>query len=321
MPILCNYYITYRCNAYCDFCHFGDHSQFKNTTHAKREEVLANLPALRELGVKFIDFTGGEPLLHQHAAEFAAEAKKLGMTTSITTNGLLYPKYAEALRGNVDLLHFSLDSASKEQHDTVRGVPCYDAVMDSIALAKSLGQFPDIIFTVTNENYRELPEVQRICAENDLLLILNPIFSYFKEEGLNDEALDYTEDFAKKPYVYLNPSFIALRRMGGNNPDSPLCKAASRVIVISPQNEILLPCYHLHNEKLPIGSDLREAIRSPRVAWHRQMEGRHEFCKGCTINCYFEPSFAFPVNALSLATVPSKIKYGYYKYVKQAIAK
>jgi hypothetical protein len=47
------------------------------------------------------------------------------------------------------------------------------------------------------------------------------------------------------------------------------------------------------------------------------MQGRHDFCKGCTINCYFEPSFAFPVNALSLRSVPSKVRYGYNKYLRR----
>lgn len=321
VPILCNYYLTYRCNAYCDFCHFGDHELFKNSRHADTERVLANLDALKKLGVKFIDFTGGEPLLHRDVAKIVEKASRLGMKTSITTNGLLYPKYAEALRGNVDLLHFSLDSADKHEHDTLRGVPCYDAVMESIRIAKGLGEHPDLLFTVTNENYMQLPAVQEIAVENNLLLLLNPIFSYFREEGLSLEVLDYIEAFAKQPHVYLNPSFVTLRRMGGNDPEDPLCKAVSRVIVISPEDEILLPCYHLHNEKVAIDGDLLQAAQSPRVQWHAEQEGRHSFCKGCTINCYFEPSFAFPTNKLSIATVPSKIKYGYHKYVKQSFGK
>ena len=58
MPILCNYYLTYRCNAYCDFCHFGDHDAFRGSRHAQTDDVLANLHDLRELGVRFIDLTG-----------------------------------------------------------------------------------------------------------------------------------------------------------------------------------------------------------------------------------------------------------------------
>ncbi|MBR9976765.1 MAG: radical SAM protein [Bacteroidetes bacterium] len=321
MPILCNYYLTYRCNAYCDFCHFGDHSLFRHARHAQTEDVLRNLRDLRSLGVRFIDLTGGEPLLHPDIGRIAAEAHTLGMKVSITTNGLLYPKRARELAGVIDLLHFSLDSSDRTQHDAMRGVACFDQVIDSLDIARSLGERPDILFTVTNENYREMEDVYRITRERGLMLLLNPIFSYFREEGLGSDALAFTEEFARKQMVYLNPSFITLRRRGGNNREQPLCKAVSRVIVISPGNEVLLPCYNLHFEKLPIGDNLQRVWRSERVRWHRRHEGRHEFCDGCTINCYFEPSFAFPTNVLSLASVPSKIKYGYGKYIVQPLQK
>ncbi|MDT8323053.1 MAG: radical SAM protein [Bacteroidota bacterium] len=321
MPILCNYYLTYRCNAYCDFCHFGDHAAFRGSRHADTGDVLRNLPALNRLGVRFIDLTGGEPLLHPDIDRIAGEAQRQGMRTSITTNGLLYPKLAERLRGRVDLLHFSLDSADAAQHDAMRGVPCHGKVLESIEIARELGERPDILFTVTNENYLQMDAVYDLAQAHGLLLLLNPIFSYFREEGLSEAALAYTERFARRRMVYLNPSFVTLRRMGGNDPGDPLCRAVSRVIVLSPENEILLPCYHLHFEKLPVGRDLLEAWNSPRVTWHREREGRHEMCSGCTINCYFEPSFAFPTNKLSLAAVPSKIRYGYAKYVLQPLRK
>ncbi len=321
MPILCNYYLTYRCNASCDFCHFGDHEAFRGSRHADTDDVLRNLGSLAQLGVRFIDLTGGEPLLHPDIDVIAAAAQNYGMRTSITTNGLLYPKRAEGLRGKVDLLHFSLDSADAAQHDAMRGVPCHAKVIESVQIARELGERPDILFTVTDANYEQMDAVYALAQEHGLLLLLNPIFRYFRDEGLSEEALAYTEQFARKRMVYLNPSFIALRRMGGNDTENPLCRAVSRVIVLSPENEILLPCYHMHFEKLPVGSDLRAAWNSPRVQWHREREGRHEMCSGCTINCYFEPSFAFPTNRLSLAAVPSKIRYGYEKYVVQPLRK
>ncbi|PLX32458.1 MAG: radical SAM protein [Ignavibacteria bacterium] len=317
MPILCNYYLTYRCNAYCDFCHFGDHKAYAGSRHADTDEVLKNLRDIKQLGVRFIDLTGGEPLLHPDIDVIAREAQSLGMRSSITTNGLLYPKLAERLRGAVDLLHFSLDSGVAAQHDAMRGVACFEKVIESVRIARELGETPDLLFTVTNENVDQMSAVYDIAREHGLLLLLNPIFSYFREEGLSDDALTRTEEFARRPMVYLNPSFLTLRRRGGNDPKNPLCRAVSRVIVISPENEILLPCYHLHFERLPIGGDLASVWGSERVQWHREREGRHDFCSGCTINCYFEPSFAFPTNRMGIAAVPSKIRYGYDKYVRQ----
>ena len=80
--------------------------------------------------------------------QFFALAKQMSFITTLTTNALLYPKYAEKLMGKVDMLHFSLDSADAEKHDKMRGVSCFDSVLESIRIAKSLGERPDILFTV-----------------------------------------------------------------------------------------------------------------------------------------------------------------------------
>jgi len=322
MLLLCNYYVTYRCNADCEFCHFGFSTELNRTPFAKEEDVFNNLPQLRELGVKFIDFTGGEPLLHKNIHLFVEEAKKLKMQTSITTNCLLYPKFAEKLAGKVNLLHFSLDSPDEEEHNRIRRVKCFNSVIESIKIAKSLGEFPDILFTVTNDTYKKLPQMYELARKHDLVLIVNPVFSYFGNPGLSIEALDYIEDFCSgKPDVYINPSFIELRRRGGNDPEKPLCKAVSRVIVISPYNEVILPCYHFGNKTVKIDRPLKEIRNSDIVKYYQSMEGRFDFCKGCTVNCYFEPSFAFPTNYFGIKSVPSKFYYGFQKLIKQKILK
>ena len=88
-PVLCNYYVTYRCNAKCSFCDIWE----KPSPYITLESVSSNLPALKKLGVKVIDFTGGEPLLHRQMPEILQMAKEMGFITTLTTNALLYPKY------------------------------------------------------------------------------------------------------------------------------------------------------------------------------------------------------------------------------------
>ena len=320
MLLLCNYYITYRCNAFCEFCHFAMHENFISTPYAKLEEFKSNIEQLSELGVKFIDLTGGEPLLHKEINQMAGHAKKLGMQTSITTNALLYPKFAEKLAGKVDLLHFSLDSPDEEEHNRIRKVNCYNQVFRSINIAKSLGEFPDILFTVTNETYLKLPEMHEIVSKLNLVLIVNPVFSYFSNPGLSDEGIDFIEEYTEgKLNIYLNKGFLKLRKDGGNNVENPSCKAVSRVIVITPYNEIVVPCYHFGNKSIKIDRPIAEIRNSEEIQYYKEMEGRFNFCKGCTINCYFEPSFAFPTNLYAIASLSSKFKYGYHKLVKQKI--
>ena len=322
MLLLCNYYITYRCNAYCEFCHFADHSGFKNSQNALFSEFQANVSQLAKLGVKFIDLTGGEPLLNKDIDKMAAFAREYKIQTSITTNTLLYPKFAEKLAGNVNLLHFSLDSPDEKEHNAIRKVDCYKSVFKSIDIAKSIGEYPDILFTVTENTYRKLPRMHDIALKNDLILIINPVFSYFGNPGLSYEALDYIEEFIdSRKNVYINKGFLKLRRDSGNDPSNPKCKAVSRVIVISPDNHIILPCYHFGDKMIKIDRPLEQIIDSDDYKFYKKMEGRFEFCSGCTINCYFEPSFAFPTNLYSISALSSKFKYSYYKLIKQKIGK
>jgi MoaA/NifB/PqqE/SkfB family radical SAM enzyme len=320
MLLLCNYYVTYRCNAYCEFCHFGIHENFKNTPFANLDNFKSNVSQLAEMGVKFIDLTGGEPLLHKNIAEMAKYAHDLKMQTSITTNGLLYKKYADKLVGNINLLHFSLDSPDEDEHNKIRKVDCYKNVFNSIEIAKSLGEFPDVLFTVTNETYKKLPRMHEIAQKYDLVLLVNPVFSYFGNPGLSEEAVNYVDEYCDgKMDVYLNKGFMKLRRDGGNNLDNPSCKAVSRVIVISPENEIILPCYHFANNRILIDKPIKAIRNSEKIKYYKKMEGRFDFCKGCTVNCYFEPSFAFPTNLYSISSLSSKFKYSYNKLVKQKI--
>jgi MoaA/NifB/PqqE/SkfB family radical SAM enzyme len=318
MLLLCNYYLTYRCNAFCDFCHFGIHDNFKDTPFVKLEDFKSNVGQMKKLGVKFIDLTGGEPLLHREIHLMAKFAKELNLQTSITTNALLYPKFAERLAGNVDLLHFSLDSPDEDEHNRIRKVNCYSKVFESIKIAKSIGEFPDILFTVTNKTYKKLPRMHEIAVKNNLVLIVNPVFSYFGNPGLSNEAIDYIEKYTEGEVdIYINKGFLKLRKDGGNNIETPSCKAVTRVIVISPYNEIILPCYHFESERIKIDRPIAEIRNSEKIKYFREMEGRFDFCQGCTVNCYFEPSFAFPTNLYAVAALSSKFKYGYNKKIKQ----
>ncbi len=312
-PVLCNYYVTYRCNAKCSFCDIWE----KPSPYITLVDVEKNLRDMKRLGVQVIDFTGGEPLLHRQIDEMLRMAHSMGFITTLTTNGMLYPKLAERLRGVVDMLHFSLDSVHKDVHDAGRGVACFDFVMQSIEIAKSLGERPDVLFTVFKHNLHELEEVyEKIILPNKLMLIINPAFEYNAVETgerLTEAELDYLTEFGKRKRVYMNDGFVQLRRDGGNHIDKPVCKAASTTLVISPENELVVPCYHLGEKSFPINGNLFELYTSKEVEDVKALEGRLPACEGCTINCYMQPSFAVEVNKYFWEALPSTLKYNLYK--------
>jgi MoaA/NifB/PqqE/SkfB family radical SAM enzyme len=310
---LCNYYLTYRCNAQCAFCDIWE----KPSPYADQDAFEANLRDLKRLGVKIIDFTGGEPLLHRKAAEFCRLAKRAGFITTLTTNTLLYPKRARELAGAVDMLHFSLDYAEKSRHDASRGVPCYDFVIESIRVAKNLNERPDILFTVKNDNIPDIePIYENICRPNRLILILNPIFSYNDVgENLSVEHFPVLRRWAKRKDVYLNTAFLDLRESGGNCVSRPVCRAGTSTVVISPQNTLVMPCYHLGIKELPIENQLFEVWHCDEARYWRQTEGRLPQCEGCAVNCYMNPSFGVELNRYFFRAFPSTVKYLTEKFV------
>ncbi|UII34395.1 radical SAM protein [Fulvivirga ulvae] len=312
-PVLCNYYVTYRCNARCGFCDIWE----RPSPYIDIQTAETNFKDLKRLGVKVVDFTGGEPLLHRQIDKLLALAKDHGFITTLTTNCLLYPKWAEQLKGKIDMLHFSLDSPDKEEHNRSRGVACYDFLIESIAKAKLLGEKPDILFTIFETNVHQIEDVyNNICKPNGLVLILNPVFDYHEVstgERLSDSTLLKLQEWARKPGVYLNEAFIQLRKDGGNHVNKPVCKAGSSTIVISPENELVLPCYHLGIKSFAINGNLYQVYKSEEVQKLISLEGKFPQCEGCTINCYMQPSFAVELNKYWWKALPSTIKYNRMK--------
>lgn len=312
-PVLCNYYVTYRCNAACSFCDIWE----KPSPYIDLKNARNNLRDLKRLGVKVIDFTGGEPLLHREIDQLLVMAKSMGFITTLTTNGLLYPKKAESLKGNIDMLHFSLDTFDKDQHDSYRGVTCYDAVMNSLQIALELGERPDLLFTVFESNMDQIGQVYRkLCLPYDLMLLLNPVFPYNQVDtgnNLSHASLDRLLKWGRKPNIYLNKGFVTLRKDGGNHVTDPVCKAGSSTVVISPENNLITPCYHLEKASFPIEDNLYALYKSSEVQEMIKKEGRYPECEGCVVNCYMQPSFSVEMNKYWWHALPSTIKYNLKK--------
>lgn len=310
-PFLCNYYITTKCNAACEFCDiYKEKGLFTPINQIKQ-----NLYHLKKSGIRFIDFTGGEPLLHPDFPEILQIAKKMGFLLTITTNCILYPKLFKQIRGLIDLLHFSLDAPEKTVHNKIRGVECFDKVMESIKIAKSIGENPDILFTITEESINYLPAMIKLAQTRRCILLCNPVFSYFGNPTLKKNSLNRILSFASEPNVYINRGIIRLMKFGGNSIKRPRCRSVSTTVVISSDNHLLVPCYHNYSEKIPINNNLSQLLSSDKINIYKKKQGRFQFCEGCSISCYFDPSFTYTIDDYFLLSQLSKVKYCMDKYL------
>ena len=113
--------VTDRCNMRCSYCmpreHFPAGFRFLPRGELLRHEELARVAGLMVgLGVRKIRITGGEPLLRADLPKLVERLAALpGVDLALTTNGVLLPKHAAALRAaGLSRVTVSLDSLDPE---------------------------------------------------------------------------------------------------------------------------------------------------------------------------------------------------------------
>jgi radical S-adenosyl methionine domain-containing protein 2 len=108
-PFAVNYHFTRECNFKCGFCF---HTAL--TSHVEKiDKIKPALRALKDAGMKKINFAGGEPFLKPkllgQMCQFCKE--ELGLTVSIVSNGsLIKEKWMKEFGKFVDMLAISCDS-------------------------------------------------------------------------------------------------------------------------------------------------------------------------------------------------------------------
>lgn len=119
LPPTVNYHLWEPCNMRCRYCFatFQDVvAEVLPRGHLTRDESLRLVRALAP-HFKKITFAGGEPTLCPWLPELIGAAKALGNTTMLVTNGTRLSKSAiAALKGSLDWITLSIDSASDATH-------------------------------------------------------------------------------------------------------------------------------------------------------------------------------------------------------------
>lgn len=131
-----NFHLVKPCNMRCTFCYatFEDAHVARMLTLAQVRTVIDRLA---EGGVQKVNFAGGEPLLFKGLRVAIAHAKRLGMATSIITNGsLLTPAWMASVQGSLDWIGLSVDSLDAETNRRIGRVsrlqPHYDTLVKAI---------------------------------------------------------------------------------------------------------------------------------------------------------------------------------------------
>ena len=108
-----------RCNCRCVMCDIWRIRQVREITAADLEPHLASL---RELRVRWVVFSGGEPLMHSDLPALTRMLRREGIRMTLLTAGLTLERHAAQVAEEMDDVIVSIDGPA-EIHDRIRGVP------------------------------------------------------------------------------------------------------------------------------------------------------------------------------------------------------
>ena len=290
-PFFCNYWVTYKCNSRCEFCDFWRDKKLQNIYDAKFEDVKKNLDDLKKIGIRFIDFTGGEPLFNKDLPDILSYAKKLGFFVKLSTNGYLYHEKVEELRDLPSRIYFSFDTTSREEYKKIRGIDGYNNLIKSIEIAKNYNQDICLVYTVTDENIKNIKNIIDFAKNNKIVVYIHPCFSYFNNRPLDKNNIYKIKKYFWYPYVRMSLPQLDFHKKNGNNPLKPSCQVGFSTIDIGPDNCLTIPCAHRFIERIPINGKLISLYKSEKWNHFFRKAGTYDFCNHCTIDCYFGMSY------------------------------
>jgi radical SAM protein with 4Fe4S-binding SPASM domain len=182
--------LTNRCNSSCLHCY--SKATLESTDTLSTDEIFTTMADMAKSGIKFIIFSGGEPLTRHDIFEIAAHARELGIVTYLSTNGLyVHNSNVEKIVAAFDYIGVSIDG-SQETHDHFRGLKgSFKLSMEAIKLLVSHSNRVGIRFTLTTQTLQDLPFIFELAQTHNIPKIYVSHLVY-SGRGLENRSMDIT---------------------------------------------------------------------------------------------------------------------------------
>ncbi len=168
VPLLVGFNITFRCNLRCAYCA----SPTLEVPEMDTDQVLRTVDDFYALGMRWITFSGGEPLLRKDLGTIIGHVKDKGIVTFISTNGWLIPKrIGELLRA--DRFTISLDGGERV-HDAVRGKNAFAKALAGADAAREHGVPLAFTCVLSSYNLDAVDDVLELAARFGATCMFQP---------------------------------------------------------------------------------------------------------------------------------------------------
>ena len=284
--------VTYRCNAKCYMCNTWQRPSKKDEEFAP--ELVNKIPS----GLKFINITGGEPLLRDDLDQVVGIALKKTKRLVVSTNGYFTQKIIKLAKkyGNRIGIRISIEGLPAA-NDELRGIKDgFDHGLRTLLTLHDMG-IKDIGFgiTVSDRNHRDMIELYRLSNAMGLefaTAVTHNSYYFHKHDNQFEDYEAAAKSFeeisekqlsSKKPKEWFRAYFnmgLANKVRGG---DRPLpCEVGTDVFFLDPYGNVM-PC-NGSDEPMIMGNLNKQGF--DEIWTSRKAEQVRLQVKNCTKQCW-----------------------------------
>lgn len=185
--------LTNQCNFECIHCFYGSAS-CKPKMLAFNEEYCTFFESYIKDGLKWVCFTGGEPLLNPQFIDFINHASKYDVNISVMTNGsLINNEMVELFKKNNVSVQVSLDG-TEEVYEKIRKNASYRKTIEGIKKLTEGGVITDISFVPSRITIPDFDNVLKIIKEMNINLLHMPFLEKYGRAEENYDILEIRDD-------------------------------------------------------------------------------------------------------------------------------
>jgi mycofactocin radical SAM maturase len=301
-PICLTWELTYACNLSCRHClSSSGRRDPRELSTAQCKEVIDTLERMQ---VFYVNIGGGEPTVRPDFWELVDYATAHHVGVKFSTNGIKIDAAVAARLASSDYVdvQISLDGATAEVNDAVRGPGSYDTAIRAMQhLADAGFRGFKISVVMTRQNVGQLDAFQAIADRYDAQLRITRLRPSGRGADVWDE-MHVTDGQQRELYDWLvargenvltGDSFFHLAGFGDALPGLNLCGAGRVVCLIDPVGDVYACPFAIHENFLAGNvtadggfqevwqhSELFETLRGPQSGGACTSCSAYDSCRG-----------------------------------------
>ncbi len=243
IPLLVSWNLTFRCNLRCHYCA----APTLRVPQMDTEEILRIADDFYELGMRWVTFSGGEPLLRKDIGAIVNHCKDKGVVVFISTNGTLVPRRIDDIR-RVDRITLSLDGAG-EVHDRIRGEGAWEKTIAAAETAREHGIPVAFTCVLSEHNLECVDDVLEVARQQHAHVMFQPATKWLDSSTKPNPIAPDTGPYRaaidrliqrKREGAPITNSMTGLKRLRNWPDPTPVRSTAGRVTcTIEPDGKVL----------------------------------------------------------------------------------